>query len=349
MTKQHGIWLVLALVGSGVAHADSKKESRDSTKEAAAATKDSKAPLDRFLEQRVAEELAADGTILSRLGVALEIEQVGDHLLVSLVDPATRRTVASTKVDNVPADREAAVASVTQVVANLTTQLSTKPSSGAGEVKAALEQDREDRRAKEAAEFHYKQEAISFGDLYIATTSSSGSTSVSHSMLPYKGGRQLTPEEFFVEVGRQDLADTFHHRTVVGWTGIGIGTAIILGSSIYMVAAMPEDNCDVGSSTFDTCFAKHEADTSRHFKVSLAIGGGGLLVGLVGYYYMLTRNPASKNEIYDMADAHNAKLRQKYNMPGATSAASFRPHLQDVAIAPYATGDGAGLAVAGRF
>lgn len=347
MTKQHGIWLVLALVGSGVAHADSKKESRDSTKEAAAATKDSKAPLDRFLEQRVAEELAADGTILSRLGVALEIEQVGDHLLVSLVDPATRRAVASTKVDNVPADREAAVASVTQVVANLTTQLSTKPSSGAGEVKAALEQDREDRRAKEDAEFHYKQEAITFGDLYIATTTN-GSTSVSHSMLPYKGGRQLTPEEFFVEVGRQDLADTFHHRTVVGWTGIGIGSVFVLGGAIYMTAGLT-DNCDAGSSTFDTCFAQHQADEKKHFEIGIGISAGGLLISMVGYYYLLTRNPASKNEIYDLADVHNAKLRQKYNMPGATSDASFRPHLQDVAIAPYATGDGAGLAVAGRF
>jgi hypothetical protein len=57
---------------------------------------DAQPALDVFLEQRVAEELAADGTLLSRLGVALDVEIVGDKLIVSLVDAATRRTVAST-------------------------------------------------------------------------------------------------------------------------------------------------------------------------------------------------------------------------------------------------------------
>src|SRR5512144_2938416 len=95
------------------------------------AAQEATVPIDVFLEQRVAEELAADGTILSRLGVALDVELVGEKAVVSLVDPATRRAVSSTKVDSLPADREAAVATVVQVVANMTTQLNANNSTAA--------------------------------------------------------------------------------------------------------------------------------------------------------------------------------------------------------------------------
>ena len=85
------------------------------------------APLAAFLEARVPDELAAEGLVLSRRNLALQIEPVGDKLLVSLIDLVTGRVVASTKLDNPPRDREAAVASVTQVAAALVTQYSGTP------------------------------------------------------------------------------------------------------------------------------------------------------------------------------------------------------------------------------
>ena len=42
--------------------------------------------------------------MLSRRNLSLQIERVGDNLLVSLVDLNTGRVAASTKVDQLPAD-----------------------------------------------------------------------------------------------------------------------------------------------------------------------------------------------------------------------------------------------------
>ena len=43
-------------------------------------------PREAFLEQRVLEELAADGLVLARLGVALALTPDGDALVVALVE-----------------------------------------------------------------------------------------------------------------------------------------------------------------------------------------------------------------------------------------------------------------------
>ncbi len=90
---------------------------------------DDAASLATFLEIRVPEELAAEGLLLSRQGLSLQIEPVGDKLLVSLIDRVTGRVVASTKIDQPPRDREAAVASVTEVAAGLVTQYAGTPAS----------------------------------------------------------------------------------------------------------------------------------------------------------------------------------------------------------------------------
>src|SRR5688572_20683804 len=75
--------------------------------------------LDGFLEQRVPEELAADGLLLAQHGVVLDVETIGARLLVTLVDRTTGAARASTRLDALPTDREAAVASVVQLVTSL--------------------------------------------------------------------------------------------------------------------------------------------------------------------------------------------------------------------------------------
>ncbi len=78
--------------------------------------------LESFLEQRVADELASEGILLSRLGVTLSFEAVGSRYIVSLEDLGTKRVVASTKIDALPDDREAALAFSVPVVANMVAQ-----------------------------------------------------------------------------------------------------------------------------------------------------------------------------------------------------------------------------------
>ncbi|MBK9037259.1 MAG: hypothetical protein IPL61_39455 [Myxococcales bacterium] len=81
-----------------------------------------------FLEQRVTDELAADGILLARLGVTLDLTAVGDALQITLIDQATGQPAASSRLAPVPADREAAVATLTPVVANLAARVTaTRP------------------------------------------------------------------------------------------------------------------------------------------------------------------------------------------------------------------------------
>ena len=77
----------------------------------------------QFLEKRVHDELASEGTVLSSHNLGLNIELVADRWLVSLVELTTNRVAASTRIDHLPTDREAAVAVMTDVVADLEAQL----------------------------------------------------------------------------------------------------------------------------------------------------------------------------------------------------------------------------------
>jgi hypothetical protein len=90
------------------------------------------APLDQFLESRVPDELAVEGIILGQRELVIKVEQIGDKLLISLIATPTGRVVASSKVDDPPADREASLAIVTQVTATLYSQYTMLPAAPPG-------------------------------------------------------------------------------------------------------------------------------------------------------------------------------------------------------------------------
>jgi len=320
---------------------------------APAAAQQATVPIDVFLEQRVAEELASDGTLLSRLGVALDIEAVGDKLIVSLVDPATHRAVASTKVDFVPADREAAVAAVTQVAANLAAQVTTKPSGGeptAIAVYAALKDEHRDRVAREGAEYKFRQEAISFGD-EIAVISDGKSISTVRNVVAYQGDikRKLAGRDFYETVGREDLAEAYDSRRTKAYLGLFGGAAVMVGgTALFATNAFGAGNCDFFSDTYDQCKADYTAQ-HRPYAVAgamLAIGG---TIGMgIGAYLFYHRHPISNSEIYDLGAQYNAQLRQKYGLP-VSQLRKPRKSERSFVVSPSLLGDGGGLSVMGRF
>lgn len=311
--------------------------------------------IDVFLEQRVAEELAADGTILSRLGVALDVEVVGDKLIVSLVDPATRRAVASTKVDTIPADREAAVAAVTQVAANLASQLSANASPAAAAVKAVLTDERAERAARDQAEYKYRQEAITFGN-EIGVQTDGKTTTTTRTLVAYQGEehRRLAGSDIYEALGRDDLAQRYTNRATVGWVGLFGGGAVSMVGMFVLIANVPGGGADAcydgttGATAFDACSTAWDHDHRPYVYVGGALMTGGLVGMLVGVYYYYHRHPIDESEIYDLANQHNQGLRQKYGLP-VSERRRARTQEPSLVVSPYMFGDSGGLSVAGRF
>lgn len=275
--------------------------------------------LDSFLEQRVAEELASEGTLLARLGVSLHVELVGDKAIVSLVDLAEHRAVASTKLDAVPADRDAAVAAVTIVAAQLVGEVqrargAVPPAPG---FEAALQADRAARTERADAELRYHQEEITFG----ADVDGHGRTGFH----PIQAGHPLEPDAFLTTVGRPDLADELRWRRPLAKVGVfGGGLAVIVGGGLV--------GSSMGSGWSDARIA------------GAALLGVGLVGVGVGVWAALSF-PASDPELYELAAKYNAGVRKKYGLPTARAATTAPTWT----VSPYVVPDGSGVVVAGRF
>jgi hypothetical protein len=283
-------------------------------------------PTDTFLEQRVVEALAADGVVLSRLGVTLDVEQIGGKVLVSLVDQTTGRVAASTKVDALPPDPEAAVASLTQVASNLVSQVvGTKPASAEPPPPRDDAAERRERE-RELAELRYAREAIRFDD-DVAVTGHDGSVSTRREWFAYRGEsrHRLSEEELYEALGRPDLARTYRRRVRTVATLAVVGLAAILGGSLY------------------AGFGDTERD--ENLGIGVAIGGGVALTGALIYGHHAS--PLGEGEAKRLADEHNQKLRRDLGLPHLGT--SSRPRIRDVQWAPVIGRDAAGLALTGRF
>lgn len=308
-------------------------------------------PLDAFLEQRVAEELAADGMILSRLGVTLDIEVVGERAIVSLVDPATRRILASAKIDALPADREAAVASTMQVVANLAAEVASAAPKMTGALKALLDSDREQRRKREAAEYRYRQEAISFGDELVASPGQYAGVRLR--WVAYQGEirKRLEGEAFYITIGRQDLARRYQRRRNGGLAAMIAGSAVMVGAATLFVMKswVPFRNCQT-EPNFAQCNREQdqaEREAADYRMVSfIGLGVGAIPVIVGAYYYSYRPHPISEGDAQELGRRYNIQLRRKYNL---VTGVGRPPRMRDVTVTPYAGGDGGGLAIVGRF
>ncbi|HWO19257.1 MAG TPA: hypothetical protein VNO30_10790 [Kofleriaceae bacterium] len=310
-------------------------------------------PLDVLLEQRVAEELAARGTLLSRHGVTLDVEVIDQRAIVSLVEPATRRALASTKIDVLPADREAAVASVTQVAAGLVAQIASPGSQTTVAVREMLDRDRQDRREREAAEYRFRQEAITFGD-DVEVRSNGKYTSVSRRWVAYQGDirRRLDGEEFYKVISRPDLAQQYQSRRAGGVTAMVVGGLVGTGGSIFMLSkGLPDLEFCFGMPNEAQCERDQEAReraAHRNLVIGTVAMGAGWLAFYIGLHYFRNPHPISEADAQTLGAQYNAELRGKHNL-STDAAPRRRPRLHNVAVAPYFADGGGGLALGGRF
>lgn len=318
------------------------------------------AALEPYLEQRVAEELAADGVLLSRLGVHLDVEVVGDKLLISLVENTTDRAAASTKLDAIPPDRDAAVAAVTQVASTLASQLVApqpaaaqphtpsipQPDATAAAVKSALAEDREARRAQDLREYNFRQEAIYFGNEPVFYTDFKTFVAAGSRVVPYQGEvhRKIDGAEFYEIVDRPDLAARYTRNKQLGWIGAIGGSAISLAGTLLVSKAIADegDTCPTSSDPFAPCSGSQGGYKTAGFVMMF----GGLGVMGLGVLRLASPHPASEKERYELASDYNARLREKYRLPGS---ARREEHRIQVGITPYVVGDGGGLVLGGLF
>jgi hypothetical protein len=309
-----------------------------------------------FLEKRVPEELATDGVVLSRSNLGLRVEQVAGKWLVSLVDLTTGRAAASTKLDAMPADREAAVAVTTHAAAELAAQIFGRPApEPAAEppppINPALDQLLRDelaarerraaREQREAAELPYRRAMIRFNPSYDPPREVAAPRA---RWVAYRGDpkQKMDPRAFYREVGRPDLAESYSRRKgmVIG-SFVGAGLSFLTAYFAVPTALITSSCSDLPIDQRSDC---RESETQNTLIFSLVLVGVGSIGVITGVYYATHRQPISEPEARSLAEEYNRRLR---GMPGAPSAQ--RSLLQDIRWTPYATGRGAGIGLVARF
>jgi hypothetical protein len=329
--------------------------------------------IDPFLEQRVVEELAADGVILSRLGVTLEVESLGAVVLVSLVDPRTQRTMASTKMAPLPADRDGAVATLTPVVAGLAAQLVghvpgpdadddrlARIEANQREQAARLEAERQEQARREEAEATYRAQALRFGS-ELELTVTSNYASLHRRWFAYQGDTTteapVSATAFYQMVERPELAEAYERRNTIKWvTGVG-GMALTIGAVVMMLQdeSVTPDYSQCANGDYNCEFdARRDArdQESEARQRNYEIGLGLALVGAVGVgvatYLHYRPHPISEGEARQLGAEHNRKLRERLGLPVAARRSSPTSRIA-VRLAPYADRGGGGVVLGGTF
>jgi hypothetical protein len=279
-----------------------------------------------FLEKRLPEELALEGIVLSRRNLGLQVEQLADRWLVSLVDLTTGRVAASTRVDQLPADREAAVAAMTHVVAELAAQVVGHAAPGATPV-AAPADDRAERQQRELAELKFRRESIRFGDDW-QLSATSGTPTVHRRWRIVRGelDQELPPTEFYAVVGRNDLAEAYLRRRRIARglfiaSGVGFVTLVVLG--VRQLAS--------------------DGESPPSLAPPFIVGGLTIAAGGAGILMSQRLHPISENDAKSLADDYNRQLRQQLGLPVVT-----RRALQ-LKLAPYVASREAGLVLGATF
>ena len=307
-----------------------------------------------FLEKRVPEELATEGLVLSRRNLALQVEQLGDRWLVSLADLTTGRVAASTKVDALPADREAAVAALTHVVSELAAQIVGRseppPPVAAPPPPPTSTDDRAERAQREIAELTFKRQSLRFGaNLTLGATNNT--VSVGRMWVVYQGdlNEELAPEEFYKKVGRPDLIEAYHHRRnlkVAGFVTAGVGTAVLVG---LLVHGLTMDSCaSQRDQPFDACVdSRVSASTLIPPLIAFGVAFTGTVIAI---HYGSDPHPIAENDAKALADAYNQRLRRELGLPVVRR----EPLLRDLKLTPFialgiAQGNAQGLALSARF
>lgn len=300
------------------------------------------------LEQRVPDELASEGVILASHGLRLQLKQVGDKWLVSLVEVSTGRPITSTRVDQLPADRDAAVAVMTEVVANLVAHeleagapipAAVPPSSPPVALPPPAPAPVLPPAPPSQAELAYQRQALRLAAMY-DVDDSRGTPVVRRQWLVLQGepGRPLSGPEFYRVLGRDDLAGAHGARHAWRVTGTVTAALGLLTAAVLGVASLDHGCASGGCSNGD-----RNSDLTVPILASLGVGAAGVVVVL-----HFSGDPPALDEANAraLADAYNQRLRVKLGLPPH---AAHRARIRDAALAPFVAAGSGGLVLRATF
>jgi hypothetical protein len=330
--------LLLVLAGSAAAQS-----------EPAIAPAQTESAIESELQSQLAR--AAEGVRLSRYHLGVLVEPRATRWVVSLVDLTTGRIAVSTELDSLPPDRDEAVAVMLRAVVDLDARVTGRPHPP--EPAPPLErrdappgplssEEQAERARRQAAELVFRHHALRFGPSYEL---SGQPTSGGQGWQVFRGraDEELDALAFYQALGRDDLADAYlqrHTLMIGGYVASGLAFA-----AAGLLAVRKSDYSACGSQldpdAYQRCWNAHTLSLTP---AVIAAGFGLVATAFASYFY---RNPHPIDE-YDakaLADAYNQRLRRQLGLPVAIR----RPIVRDLALAPYAAGRDAGLALTGRL
>ncbi len=165
------------------------------------------------------------------------------------------------------------------------------------------------------ARLEYLEKYFSVGDELIVTVSNRFSQ-VDTSFQVYQGRyrKKVDEDEFFKQVGRADLVQSYQNRRTLKWGLLGGGIAVaVVGTAIGLSQQCHIDN--PSDPRFDSCVRDTGPITTIIASITLGtlLGGGSFLVNT---------HPVEADEVRRLADEYNVTLRRKLGSPPEPSPAT---------------------------
>ncbi|MBK7536458.1 MAG: hypothetical protein IPI49_14030 [Myxococcales bacterium] len=323
------IALILAAPGAVLAQAGAPGPASQARPTASAAPAAPAQPdsLQQFLESRVVEELAADGVSLARLGYLVRISVTGSSAEISLLDTTSSRVVRATRVEGLAADREAALATVTQVAANLVAQVISAPAPVTLAPGASSPPVPDNAHLMQAdVQARFAREEVGVGLELLRTR---------RRWWAWQGEMHtpLATLEFLRLMGRQDLAHRIERRErtrdYLFWS-----YAAVAGTSLAALIS---------------AFASDDGELQTQLYWGAGIGGAVALTTLFATAALAPRIEVSEVEAKRLAQKYNDDLRRKYGLPVAARQRARAPSFRLTGASPYVGENQAGFALTGRF
>lgn len=155
--------------------------------------------------------------------------------------------------------------------------------------------------------------------------------------------KQVDEDDFYREVGRNDLAATYRTRRAVRWGLMGAGGAILLGGAVYAFSSSSstgECSAKPGDPNFrEVCIDRPSRSMRREVGTAMVVVP--LAIGLFAGGVFLNPRPVEPDELRRLADEYNVALRRRLTHPADP------PKPRDPSVLTFYVAPGAGPTVRG--